>query len=147
MNLVIGIVGTIIAITILSFAILSDKSFATIQEFLMHFLPRFTFVVFIQLFAFFFLRLYKNNLEDAKYFQNELSNLTAKATSIRLAILTKNNDVLNDIIKTLSFTERNFKLTKDETLQTIETRKIETEIDKDMITKLKEIIANFEIKK
>jgi hypothetical protein len=146
-NLVIGIVGTIIAITILSFTILFDKSFGTIQEFLMHFLPRFTFIVFIQLFAFFFLRLYKNNLEDAKYFQNELSNLTAKSTSIRLAILTKNNDVLNDIIKTLSITERNFKLTKDETLQTIENRKIETEVDKDMITKLKEIIANFEIKK
>jgi hypothetical protein len=146
-NLVIGIIGTIIPITILSFAILSDKSFSSIEGFLMHFLPRFTFVIFIQLFAFFFLRLYKNNLEDTKYFQNELSNLTAKSTSIRIALLTENNELLNDIIKNLANTERNFKFSKDETLHNIENKKIETDVDKEMLTQLKEMFTKFELKK
>jgi hypothetical protein len=146
-NLIIGILGTIISISILSIEVLSDIEFKTVQEFLIHFLPRVTLVVFIQLFAFFFLRLYKNNLEDAKYFQNELTNLTAKTTSIKIASLKKNDDLLFEIVRNLSNTERNFKLSKEESLQTIENKKINSESDKDIMAQLKDILSKFEINK
>jgi hypothetical protein len=146
-NLMLGIVGSAIAIFILSYELLNGTDYKTVQEFLIHFLPRVTLVVFIQLFAFFFLRLYKNNLEDAKYFQNELTNLTAKTTSIKIASLKKNDDLLFEIVRNLSNTERNFKLSKEESLQTIENKKINSESDKDIMAQLKDILSKFEINK
>lgn len=146
-NLFIGIVGTITAITILAFAILTNKQFTNLQDFFIHFLPRFTFVVFIQLFAFFFLKLYKNNLEDAKYFQNELTNLTAKSSAIKISYLMGNTEKVAEVIKELSMTERNFKLLKDETTMGLERAKIDSEFEKTIIDQFKGIISKYEPKK
>lgn len=146
-NLFIGIIGTIAAITILAFAILTNKQFGNLQDFFIHFLPRFTFVVFIQLFAFFFLKLYKNNLEDAKYFQNELTNLTAKSSSIKISYLLGNEDKVAEIIKELATTERNFKLTKDETTIGLEKAKLDSEFDKSLIDQFKDILNKYESKR
>lgn len=68
-NLIIGILGTIISISILSITLISIDTYHDIGQFFLTYLPKLSFVIFIQLFAFFFLRLYKSNLEDAKYFQ------------------------------------------------------------------------------
>lgn len=114
-NLVIGIIGTVITIIILSFAVLSGRVYSNINDFIIHLVPRITFVAFIQIFAFFFLRLYKNNLEDGKYFQNELTNLNAKCAALTIAILTKNTDKQSEILANLVTTERNFKIQKEET--------------------------------
>lgn len=146
-NLLIGIIGTIAAITILAYTISTDKTFDSLQNFLIHFLPRFTFVIFIQLFAFFFLRLYKNNLEDAKYFQNELTNLTAKSASIKIAYLMGNTDKVYDNLKELSTVERNFKLLKDETTIGLEKARMETEMDKSILEQIKDLLSKFETKK
>ncbi|THD32246.1 MAG: hypothetical protein DI588_09140 [Flavobacterium johnsoniae] len=137
-NLVIGIVGTIIAISILAFSILSDTTYSNFEDFTMQLLPRITFVIFIQLFAFFFLRLYKNNLEDGKYFQNELTNLSAKCSALKIAILTKNIDKQSEILTQLSLVERNFKIQKEETLLNIEKAKIEKDYDLELLNVLKD---------
>lgn len=137
-NLVIGIVGTIVAISILAFSILNDKTYTDFETFSMHLLPRITFVIFIQLFAFFFLRLYKNNLEDGKYFQNELTNLSAKCAALKIAILTKNNEKQSEILTQLSLVERNFKIQKEETLLNIEKAKIEKEYDLELLNAFKD---------
>jgi NADH:ubiquinone oxidoreductase subunit 6 (subunit J) len=137
-NLVIGIVGTIIAISILAFSILSDKTYSDLEDFTIHLLPRITFVIFIQLFAFFFLRLYKNNLEDGKYFQNELTNLSSKCSALKIAILTKNTDKQSEILTQLSLVERNFKIQKEETLLNIEKAKIEKEYDLELLNAFKD---------
>ena len=137
-NLVIGIVGTIISIFILTFSLLSNKIYIGIDIFLMHFLPRVTFVIFIQLFAFFFLKLYKSNLEDAKYFQNELTNLEAKSAALKIAYLTQNNDVFTDVLKNLSVTERNFKIGKSDT----DIEKMEKNFDIKILTALKSLMNN-----
>ena len=145
-NLVIGIIGTVTSIFILSLSIISDKPLSDIQSFLMHFLPRITFVIFIQLFAFFFLRLYKNNLEDAKYFQNELTNISAKSAALKIAYITDNKERFSEIIKDLSTTERNFKLAKEETLLNIEKAKIEKDLDLETITAFKDFLKTFKDK-
>ncbi len=142
-NIMIGIIGTVTSIFILAFSILSDKMYSDISIFAIHFLPRVTFVVFIQLFAFFFLRLYKNNLEDAKYFQNELTNLSAKTSALRIAYITKNEPLIVEIIKDLSNTERNFKLQKEETLLNIEKAKIEKDFDLEMLVAFKDFMKTY----
>lgn len=146
-NLFIGILGTVTAITILAFSILTNKTFLDLQSFIIHFLPRFTFVIFIQLFAFFFLRLYKNNLEDAKYFQNELTNLTAKSSSIKISYLMGDTDKVYEILKDLSVIERNFKLLKDETTVGLEKAKLENNLEKSMIDQMKDLLSKYEAKK
>ncbi|WP_209405796.1 hypothetical protein [Pseudozobellia sp. WGM2] len=142
-NLVIGIIGTIASITILALSILSDNTYADISSFVLHFLPRITFVVFIQLFAFFFLRLYKNNLEDAKYFQNELTNLSALSSSLKIAYITKNEKLVEQIILNLSKTERNFKLQNQETLLNIEKAKIEKDFDLETVSAFKDFLKSY----
>jgi hypothetical protein len=142
-NLIIGIIGTIISISILAFSILSNQIYTDIDIFFIHFLPRLTFVVFIQLFAFFFLRLYKNNLEDAKYFQNELTNLSAKTSALRIAYITKNDGLIVEMIKELSHTERNFKIQKEETLLNIEKAKIEKDFDLETISAFKDFLKTY----
>ncbi|MDO3695915.1 hypothetical protein QVZ41_13775 [Wenyingzhuangia sp. chi5] len=140
-NLIIGIIGTITAITILAITIL-DKNSESIEigNFLIYFLPRLTFVVFIQLFAFFFLRLYKSNLEDAKYFQNELTNLNSKTSALKIAHLLGKDDKVDELIKVLSLTERNFKLNKEESLQILEKAKIEKDFDSNMLKAFSEFL-------
>ena len=146
-NLFIGIIGTIAAITILAYAILTDKTFDNVQTFLIHFMPRFTFVIFIQLFAFFFLRLYKNNLEDAKYFQNELTNLTAKSSAVKISYLMGNTEKVYDILKELSSVERNFKLLKDESTIGLERAKLEKDMDKSILEQMKDLLSKYEAHK
>lgn len=143
-NLSIGITGSIFAICILGFSLLSEQKYSTLQDFAIHLTPRLTFALFIQLFAFFFLRLYKNNLEDGKYFQNELTNISAKCSSLKIAVLTKNIDKQSEILSNLSKVERNFKLRKEETLLNIEKAKIEKEYDLELLNAFKSFLRTKE---
>jgi len=141
-NLTIGIIGTIISISVLSFVIISENKNITSEIFFMNFLPRISFVIFVQLFAFFFLRLYKGNLEDSKYFQNELTNILAKSIALKLAYKNKNDALISDLIKDLSRVERNFKLAPGESLLNIEKTKIEKEVDVQMLSLARDFFKN-----
>ncbi len=139
-NLWIGIIATVAAIGVLGYNFLQPFTDLDWPKFLMHFIPKISFAVFIQLFAFFFLRLYRNNLEDAKYFQNELTNLNAKSAALQIAILVDNQTLIEKLISDLSGIERNFKLMKDESLHTIEKAKIEKEIDSNILDAFKDFL-------
>jgi hypothetical protein len=127
----------------LAFSILSNYRYSDVSDFVLHFLPRVTFVIFIQLFAFFFLRLYRNNLEDAKYFQNKLTNLSAKSSSLKIAHIVGNKNLVEQIILDLSKTERNFKLSNKETLVNIEKAKIEKDIDLETLSAFKDFLKSY----
>ncbi|EFE07330.1 hypothetical protein [Citrobacter youngae] len=78
----------------------------------------------IELLSFFFLNLYRKNLQEIKYIQNELTNIEAKKISLTMA-----HDLPTDlkfkIIKSISMTERNFILEKGQTTSDLETLKYE----------------------
>lgn len=90
-----------------------------------HYIPRLSLIVFAELFAYFFLRLYKAGLADIKYYQNELTNVELKISALKVALAVKDNEILKVVIGELAKAERNFILKKDET--TIELEKIKTE--------------------
>lgn len=90
-----------------------------------HYIPRLSLIVFAELFAYFFLRLYKTGLADIKYYQNELTNVELKISALKVALAVNDNEILTLVIGELAKVDRNFILKKDET--TVELEKVKTE--------------------
>src|SRR5262249_37303871 len=77
------------------------------------FLPRLSLVSIIELFSYFFLRLYKQAIDEIKYFQNEITNIDMKMLAARVTQeLSRDNP--STIIAALAATERNFLVPKDQ---------------------------------
>ena len=91
-----------------------------ISYILVFFLPKISLTIFIQLFAFFFLRLYKSNLNDIKYYQNELVTFYYKKTSIQMAYISKNEKSIELLIAELSKIEKSTLIPKGYTSTEIE---------------------------
>lgn len=136
LNLIIGMVTTLFAIALLVYLVLTVQVDSSKGEILLlHYIPRLSVIVFIEIFSFFFLRLYRSSLEGITYFQNELTNIDARSTAIEVAFSTGDKTVLIGLIDTLAKTERNFRLAKDESTPALELAKIEA-------TSYKEILGN-----
>jgi len=83
-------------------------------------IPRVLLIIFVELFAYFFLRLYRDGLAEIKYFQNELTNIESKLISVQISFVTKQEDALKSSLQALSNTERNFILEKGQTTGNLE---------------------------
>lgn len=126
-NLLIGILTTFVAISILTTAVLSPEIKLTNENLISHFAPRFTLSLFIEIFSFFFLKLYKSSLNEIKYFQNELTNIEMKFVSLDNALRNKNKDLLVNVINDFSKTERNLILNKGQSTVDIERSRIDSD--------------------
>lgn len=110
-----------------------DSNYKFIKNIVLPIIPRVLLVVFIEVFAYFFLKLYKNGLSEIKYFQNELTNIESKLAAVEFSHLTKNQDALKISIESLSKTERNFILEKGQTTVELERAKSESELTRNII--------------
>jgi hypothetical protein len=125
-NLVIGSLSTSIAIFALTYEVFfSEVDFSNNVDILSHYIPRISLVIFIEIFAFFFLKLYKSNLLEIKYFNNEKTNIDFKLITLKTALFQDDMEMIKLCLSELIKTERNFVLKKDET--TVEIEKIKTE--------------------
>ena len=95
---------------------------------------------FIELFAYFFLRLYKSGLIDIKFYQNELTNIDMKSASLLSALVTEDKEIIKLVSTELSRTERNFVLKKDESTVDLEKAKIEGKGIREVLEQLTSII-------
>ncbi|WP_447775654.1 hypothetical protein [Variovorax boronicumulans] len=85
-NLTIGVFTTLLAVAALAFMVLtSDRKFDTIVDVLSHYLPRLSLVVFIEIFSFFFLRLYRSTLDEIRFYQERLNESASQKVAIELA--------------------------------------------------------------
>lgn len=141
-NLIIGLLTTLIAIWVLTTLILSvnEINFETTKDFLVYLIPRLSLAIFIELFSFFFLRLYKRNLEDIKYFHNERTNIDSKIIALKSALLLDKEELLVDIIKSFAAVERNFIIKKDESTIHLEKIKIDSQQELNYFSKISDII-------
>ncbi|HCA5309272.1 hypothetical protein ACKEN5_06370 [Acinetobacter baumannii] len=139
-NLFIGITLSIGGIFYLIFTMSSTFTNIEIVAVISHLTPRILMVVFVEIFSFFFLNLYKKSLDEIKYFQNEMTNLEAKYLALALAKQSGNFKLLSSIVENLMNTERNFVLKKDETTIELEKNRIEFQTSNNTIQALKEII-------
>ena len=137
-NLAIGLSISIIAFFFLGYSAL----FVEISnlENTVKFLPRVSFVILVEFLAYFFLGLYKKNLEEIKYYQNELTNVDFKFMAFYQLI---ENHVGGDKalsgIQELLKTERNRFLNKNQTTEELERLRNESSNNKLLFNSLLKI--------
>lgn len=103
LNLALGITITASGLAILSLFVFNGSlKYDNTSSFLMTFLPRISLVLFIEVFAYFFLSLYKASLSEIKYYQNELTKIETKYTALITAINLESNEVLSEVLREFS---------------------------------------------
>lgn len=116
-----------------------ESNYKFIKNLILPLIPRFLLVIFVEIFAYFFLRLYKDGLSEIKYFQNELTNAESKLAAVEFAYVTGADESLKEAIKSLASTERNFVLEKGQTTVELERAKSESEMTKNIIKTIPEM--------
>lgn len=138
-NLTLGVITTLIGLFLLTAFIFSKNDFALgSMEYLINFMPRLSLVIFVEIFAYFFLRLYKAGLSEIKYFQNELTNLESKHVALMASLRSQDSSMMNKVIEIMAATERNQIIEKGQT--TVEIQKMQ--MDKDQFLEIAKTIAS-----
>ncbi len=141
LNLVLGTLATAFAVSMLVYtAIFTSIDQGGIREAIQSYMARLGIVIFIQLFGFFFLRLYRVSLSDIKYFQNEITNIQQKWLALKCAIIVDDKDSAKLAIESLAATERNFVLKKGETTIELERSRIENNDVRALLTGVKGLV-------
>lgn len=120
LNLVLGMMIAITGLAIIGNAVLTSTTDGEASVTLFGFVPRFAFGVFIQVFAYFFLSLYKQALSEIKYFQNEMTNVEARLMALELCRQMDDPVLQARIVERMAETERNFILSKGQTTVDLE---------------------------
>ncbi|MBL0610281.1 hypothetical protein JD508_08400 [Aeromonas jandaei] len=108
-------------------------------------ISRFSIVVFVEVFAFYYLRLYRSTMDTVKYYQNEITNIEMRLMAIYSlqTLATPDSVSASTLISSLSHSERNFVIQKGQTTVDLEKQKIDsTQISSifDGITKLTKVV-------
>jgi uncharacterized membrane protein YjfL (UPF0719 family) len=140
-NLSIGITITTIGLVVLGVIIVNPLTETeTWADFIKYFTPRLSLVIFIEILAYFFLKLYKESLVESKYIQNEITNIESKYLAASMAITYNDAASIKNIIDVLSKTERNHILEKGQTTIALEKARIEQVSNDTLISNLSSII-------
>jgi hypothetical protein len=142
LNLTLGGGTTLIGLILLGWTVFREPTPPVSDPWALglHFAQRFTLVVFVELFAFFFLSLYKTTLGEIKYFQNELTNVESKQIALRTAVDQGDQSMVKAAVTALAATERNHILNKDQTTVDLEKAKIERLGTGDIVKALSELL-------
>lgn len=136
LNLAIGIITTVVGFIIFGILVFSISAKANEFSIVKDFLPRLSLVFLIELFAYFFLGLYKSSLTEIKYFQNEITNLETWHLSLQQAMILDDDETIKNLLERLASTERNFLLKKGESTVFLETENLSQNQQKTLIDNL-----------
>ncbi len=139
-NLAIGSTIALTGILSLAYFLYNAPDIVDGLDFFIHHLPKLSFVIVVELFAYFFLRLYKNGFDEIKYFQNEITNIEMKVMSLKYAQEFKSEDMIKELAMHLMKTERNFILEKGQTTVSIEKDRLQNISDSKLTSVISEII-------
>jgi hypothetical protein len=102
LNLALGIAITGVGIYLLyRFIFTGNLKHDDTLSFILNFVPKLSLVIFIEVFAFFFLSLYKASLAEIKYYQNEMTKIETKYIALVTALELKSADITAEILKEL----------------------------------------------
>ena len=94
LNLVIGLLTSLGGVCVLGYFVYETNVDTTDGwRYLIHYLSRISIALFIQVFAYFFLRLYKNGLEDIKYYSGKVYEDSACVSWLSTELSTKSVDI------------------------------------------------------
>jgi hypothetical protein len=111
-----------------------------IYFFLMTLLPRVISILSMLTMFLYFTRLYKANIIDVKFYNNEITNIELKMTAVGILLINGDTDSINAIVKEFSTTERNSVMNKTQTTVELERSKLENEINKTYFDKMWELL-------
>jgi len=125
-NLVLGVTTAIAGVTALSmFVIFDSKDHSSLESFSIAFLPRLSIVVIIEVFSYFFLRLYKASLTEIKYFQNEATNIEYNFVALETALHLSDPKLIESVLARFTHVDRNPILSKDQTTREQKSEELE----------------------
>ncbi|SNB83286.1 MULTISPECIES: hypothetical protein [unclassified Agrobacterium] len=105
------------------------------------FIARLSVVILVQVFAYFFLRLYRYSLYEIKYFQNELTNADIRFSALYSVICFADKASVTSVAKLLAQTERNFVLKKGESTINLRREELETAQEATVLAVLERLTA------
>jgi hypothetical protein len=111
-----------------------------LKNLLLPLIPRAMLVVFLEIFAYFFLQLYKSGLSEIKYFQNELTNVESRILAVEFGFVAGNRDHVKTSLDSLAKTERNFVLEKGQTTVELERAKADAATSKNLLKIIPDIL-------
>jgi hypothetical protein len=142
LNLTIGSVTSLVAATILWMLIAKAPTEIKSDTFLTYYAPRISVAIFIEVFSFFFLKLYKAGLADIKYYQNELTNLESRFLALELASLSSQSTDMPSLLRDLSSTDRNMILKAGDSTVDLERMKVEQQNLRSLVESILKIVPN-----
>lgn len=102
LNLSIGIVITMVAAAILFYIAISEPPSKTdVASLAAHYVPRLSTVVFVEVFAFFFFKLYKSGLSDIRAYQQDITRLNQENCAIDLVFFSGDDNARTSIAQAL----------------------------------------------
>lgn len=138
-SLSLGVVTASIGMVILAVSAFGQNDAKNYVEYILHYLPRLSIALVIEIFAYFFLKLYKKSLDEIKYFQNELTNIEMKFLGLMTIKRTSSEHDLKELASELMKTERNYILEKGQTTIFLERDRMNLQQQKE----LGSIFSNF----
>jgi len=107
-NLAIGAATTCLSVVLLTFMLFGhNETNASVPELLSYYIPRVSTVVFVEIFGFFFLRLYKSSLSERQYYQNELTTLSLFYVAVDMVARSSSPESFAALAKSLVERDRN----------------------------------------
>lgn len=128
-NLSLGVSLSIAALLVFFFLVYNEKPDEDYQKVFLHFAPRVGLVVFVELLAYFFLKLYKSTLTSVQYYHNELTNIETRKIAAIVAIKHCKEDKIWQTVEYLLKVERNVLVKDKETTIQMEMLKLQSEKD------------------
>ncbi|GLR79801.1 hypothetical protein HUE56_19770 [Azospirillum oryzae] len=104
------------------------------------FLPKTVLGIFVEVVAFFFLKLYRRGFDEIRYFQNEISNLDALASALSASLMSGNSDLVKSVAEKIASIERNFVIEKGQSTIDLRREEMHVEGDRQMVESIKGII-------
>ncbi|MBX3390372.1 MAG: hypothetical protein KF691_13060 [Phycisphaeraceae bacterium] len=126
-NLVVGATVALGGIVLLGISAMSHDPKAPINEWLVNMAPRITLATLIELFAFFFLRLYRAGLYDIRFIHNELSTLQSRFAATGVILFHEGKSAGSKAVECLATTERNGILSKGQTTVDLERSRLDAD--------------------
>lgn len=139
-NLSWGVVLSSAALLFFFFLIYNEEIGKNLEQVFLHFVPKLGLVVFVELLAYFFLRLYKTSLVSIQYYHNELTNIETKKIAAIVAVKHCDEAKIWQTVECLLKVERNVLLKGKETTIQMEMLKMQNEYDNNMINSMKSML-------
>ncbi|OUI98844.1 hypothetical protein [Acetobacter sp. DsW_54] len=113
---------------------------------IVRYIQRSSIVLCSEIIAFFFFKGYRSSLNEIKYFQNEITNVTIMFSALEVAVFSNDLNLINSICEKISNVERNFILKKGETTISLKGQEIDNKGDERIFKFVENLFDKFQMK-